>query len=111
MRTVLIVVAILSFSFGLEAMAKPYCKPCPYSCDGLALGKDDCKELGQTGALCCIELSRKGLRQVVQQEQVSRHPGDARPLLVTPPRAARCERGRDEQSSECRSASPGYVGR
>jgi hypothetical protein len=111
MRTVLVIVAILSFLFGLDAMAKPYCKPCPYSCDGLALGKGDCKELGQIGALCCLELSRRGLRQVVQQEQVSRQPGDSRPLLVTPPRVTRCQKGRSGTGHECALASTAGTGR
>ena len=101
MRTFFALIAILSFVGVRDAVAKPHCQPCPYSCYGLGLRKEDCKEIEKLGTQCCVELTRRGFRQVVQQEQVPRYPGDARPLQVAPPKPAQCAGGIDRNSKEC----------
>jgi hypothetical protein len=105
MRPLLAICAILSFGLlSTTAEAKPHCKACPYSCDGLGLAKKDCSELGQSGALCCVDLSKKGLKAVYAQEQTGRHPGDTQPLKVTSNTPKSCPSGSELKDATCQPA-------
>lgn len=59
MKTFLI--ALLSFiALAPSANAIPNCRPCPYSCQDLGLGKKDCSFVSESRGVCCLDLSKKG---------------------------------------------------
>jgi hypothetical protein len=76
-----LVVALLSFvAFASNAAAIPNCRPCPYSCQDLGLGKKDCSFVSESRGVCCLDLSKKGAdlaeaqAAVIDQQQGSGRP-------------------------------------
>ena len=61
MRFVAILVAVASMFMANVAFATPDCRPCPYSCSDLGLGKKDCSVVSDTRGVCCLDLTQKGL--------------------------------------------------
>lgn len=72
MKSRLIVAVISALLFTLNAAgawADPHCQRCPYDCDDLGLGHKDCSELSESRGLCCVDLTKKGMRLALEQER------------------------------------------
>lgn len=59
MKTVAVALVSL-IAFTSSAFAIPNCRPCPYSCQDLGLGKKDCSFVSESRGVCCLDLSKKG---------------------------------------------------
>ena len=59
--------------------ATPNCRPCPYSCDDLGLGKKDCSFLNESRGVCCLDLTQKGLEIANAQAQALAQQNAQRP--------------------------------
>ena len=70
MRFVAILVAVASMFVTSVASATPDCRPCPYSCSDLGLGKKDCSVVSDTRGVCCLDLTQKGLELAKAQASV-----------------------------------------
>jgi hypothetical protein len=70
MRIVLVVAAFASSLIATAASATPNCRPCPYSCNDLGLGKKDCSFLSDSRGVCCLDLTQKGLELADAQARV-----------------------------------------
>jgi hypothetical protein len=70
MRFVAILVAVASMFMANVAFATPDCRPCPYSCSDLGLGKKDCSVVSDTRGVCCLDLTQKGLELAKAQASV-----------------------------------------
>jgi hypothetical protein len=77
-----------------NAFAIPNCRPCPYSCVDLGLGKKDCSFQSQTAGVCCVDLSEKGLAVAQAQQQVL---NQQRPSAATD----RCPPGFQPSEQKC----------
>jgi hypothetical protein len=64
------------------ASATPHCRPCPYSCLDLGMGKKDCSFVSESRDICCLDLTKKALEVAMAQESVGKQPGANRPLQV-----------------------------
>lgn len=63
-----------------SAFAIPNCRPCPYSCQDLGLGKKDCSFVSESRGVCCLDLSKKGADLAEAQATVlDRQPSYGRP--------------------------------
>lgn len=75
------------------ASATPNCRPCPYSCADLGLGKKDCSFVSESRGICCVDLTQKGLEIAAAQEaalkQSASNQGGRCPAGFTP-REQRC---------------------
>lgn len=65
--------ALSLFTLGIginPANSEPHCRPCPYSCDDLGLGRKDCSEISSSRGVCCVDLSSKGYKLAQAQDSV-----------------------------------------
>lgn len=70
LRVVMILAAVALVGVAQAAFAVPNCRPCPYSCADLGLGKKDCSVQSQSNNVCCLDLTPKGLDVAKAQQQV-----------------------------------------
>ena len=66
----LAIIALFGFCFLPTASAEPHCQKCPYSCFDLGLGKKECSNLTPARGVCCVDLTEKGLKVALAQEQI-----------------------------------------
>lgn len=85
-------VALLSLiTFASSALAIPNCRPCPYSCQDLGLGKKDCSFVSESRGVCCLDLSKKGAdlaeaqASVLEQQQGYGRPSSSSSRETCPP--------------------------
>ena len=66
----LIATALITFAINaIPAFADPHCRPCPYSCESVGLGRKDCRATTNSGGVCCLDLNDKGIEIVEEQER------------------------------------------
>jgi hypothetical protein len=65
------VVVLFSCVFSTNAFADPHCNQCPYDCTDLGLGRKDCSELPRAGGLCCVDLTKFGLKLAEEHDRVN----------------------------------------
>ena len=75
LRVVLSLLALALVAGADSAFAVPNCRPCPYSCADLGLGKKDCSVQSQTNGVCCVDLTQMGLDVANAQQQVLNQQG------------------------------------
>ncbi len=96
----LLTVAIFAFTFvatSTSAVADPYCSSCPNTCANLGLGKRDCSDMPQARGLCCVDLSKKGLKMAQELDRASE---SAKPTAAP----ERCPSGFSPSENKCSSA-------
>ena len=76
MRFIVALIALASMFSASVASATPDCRPCPYSCTDLGLGKKDCSFVSESRGICCVDLTQKGLELAKAQSQALKN--DAR---------------------------------
>lgn len=54
-----------------NACADPHCNQCPYDCSDLGLGRKECSELPRAGGLCCVDLTKFGLKLAEEHDRVN----------------------------------------
>lgn len=70
-RRLFIALFALLFGVGIDAAhGVANCRPCPYSCNDLGLGKKDCSFINENRGVCCLDLTDKGLQIATAQQQV-----------------------------------------
>jgi hypothetical protein len=79
MRIILALAALASSLITTTASATPNCRPCPYSCNDLGLGKKDCSFLSDSRGVCCLDLTQKGLELADAQARVLAEQNAKRP--------------------------------
>ncbi len=89
-----LVLAASAVMFASPASAIPNCRPCPYSCADLGLGKKDCSIQSQSSGVCCVDLTEKGLAVANAQQQVL---NQQRPAAATD----RCPPGFQPSENKC----------
>jgi hypothetical protein len=89
--TALFTMASLICGGATIASATPNCRPCPYSCNDLGLGKKDCSFLNEARGVCCLDLSQKGIEVANAQAQVLAQQNTQRPQY-------NAQNGLDQQS-------------
>jgi hypothetical protein len=94
---ILIVLAFALTAFGVSlASATPNCRPCPYSCADLGLGKKDCSFVSEARGICCVDLTQKGLEIAAAQESAMKASGANQ--------AGQCPRGFTPRERRCSDA-------
>jgi hypothetical protein len=84
------------------ASADPHCRPCPYSCYDLGLGRKDCSELNASRGVCCVDLTKKGLQVAMEMERAQQQAGGYRPEYGRPqPSQDRCPPGFQPSEQKC----------
>ena len=79
MRFIVTLAALALSTVAVSAHATPNCRPCPYSCNDLGLGKKDCSFLSDARGVCCLDLTQKGLDLANAQAQVLNQQNQQRP--------------------------------
>lgn len=92
MRSIAVLVAVASLFVCNTASASPDCRPCPYSCSDLGLGKKDCSAVSESKGVCCLDLTQKGLDLARAQESA---------LAKVQPRQEQCPAGFRPSEQKC----------
>lgn len=86
----------ISLSIASTALATPSCRPCPYSCADLGLGKKDCSFVSESRGICCVDLTQKGLQLAAAQEEALKQSATNQ--------AGRCPAGFTPREQRCSNA-------
>lgn len=87
------------------AQADVHCRPCPYSCYDLGLGRKDCSEVSSSRGVCCVDLTKKGMQVAQEMERVEQQNNGYRPEYGRPqPAQDRCPPGFRPSEQKCSPA-------
>jgi hypothetical protein len=89
---ILLITLVTVVGLATPLSADPYCRACPNSCEDLGLGSKDCSELPRARGLCCVDLTKKGLKLAQELDRAS---GPARET------AERCPNGFHPSEQKC----------
>jgi|GEM_PF-1601128 len=100
-----IVFSVLLCSVGVggveRASADAHCRPCPYSCYDLGLGRKECSEISASRGVCCVDLTKKGMQVALEMERVQQQ-GAQRPSYADSyPSTDRCPAGFQPSEQKC----------
>jgi hypothetical protein len=96
-------VCVSALLVGTEAAtADVHCRPCPYSCYDLGLGRKECSEVNSARGTCCVDLTKKGMQVALEMERVEQQGGGDRPEYGRPqPMQERCPAGFQPSEQKC----------
>jgi hypothetical protein len=84
------------------AQADVHCRPCPYSCYDLGLGRKDCSEANASRGVCCVDLTKKGMQVALEMERIEQANNASRPNYGRPqPSQDRCPAGFEPSEQKC----------
>ncbi len=85
--------------------ADVHCRPCPYSCYDLNLGRKECSEVSESRGVCCVDLTKKGMQVALEMERVQQQSNGYRPEYGRPqPAQDRCPPGFQPSEQKCSPA-------
>ena len=96
MRICVVLSFVLSVLGVSVASATPNCRPCPYACSDLGLGKKDCSVVSEAKGICCLDLTQKGLELAAAQEAALK--------ASAANQAGQCPRGFSPRERRCSDA-------